>query len=104
MSVNLKSLIGKLNSNTRSAVEDAAKLAMSRTNYYIEVEHFLRLLMDGTDNDFAYIANHYGLNANRLTQEVDASIDKLKRGNARTPGIGESVLKMLTEAWTIGSI
>jgi type VI secretion system protein VasG len=104
MSVNLKSLIGKLNSNTRSAVEDAAKLAMSRTNYYIEVEHFLRLLMDGTDNDFAYISNHYGLNANRLTQEVDASIDRLKRGNARTPGIGESVLKMLTEAWTIGSI
>jgi type VI secretion system protein VasG len=104
MSVNLKSLIGKLNSNTRSAVEDAAKLAMSRTNYYIEVEHFLRLLMDGTDNDFAYIATHYGINASRLTQEVDASIDKLKRGNARTPGIGESVLKMLTEAWTVGSI
>jgi type VI secretion system protein VasG len=104
MSVNLKSLIGKLNPNTRSAVEDAAKLAMSRTNYYIEVEHFLRLLMDGTDNDFAYISNHYGLNASRLTQEVDASIDRLKRGNARTPGIGESVLKMLIEAWTIGSI
>ncbi|HEU0119943.1 MAG TPA: type VI secretion system ATPase TssH [Bryobacteraceae bacterium] len=104
MSVNLKSLIGKLNSNTRSAVEDAAKLAMSRTNYYIEVEHYLRLLMDGTDNDFAYIANHYGINPSRLTQEVDASIDKLKRGNARTPGIGDSVLKMMTEAWTVGSI
>ena len=104
MSVNLKSLIGKLNSSTRGAVEDAAKLAMSRTNHYIEVEHFLRLLLDGTDNDFFYIANHYGVNADRLTQEVDISIDKLKRGNARTPGIGESVLKMMTEAWTIGSI
>jgi len=104
MSVNLKSLIGKLNSTTRGAVEDAAKLAMSRTNYYIEVEHFLRLLMDGTDNDFAYISNHFGLNPSRLTQEVDASIDKLKRGNARTPGIGDSVLKMMTEAWTVGSI
>ena len=104
MSVNLKSLIGKLNPNTRSAVEDAAKLAMSRTNYYIEVEHFLRLLMDGTDNDFAYIATNFGLNTSRLTQEVDQSIDRLKRGNARTPGIGESVMKMLTDAWTIGSI
>lgn len=104
MSVNLKSLIGKLNSTTKSAVEGAAKLAMSRTNHYIEVEHFLRLLLDGTDNDFFYIANHYGVNADRLTQEVDVSIDKLKRGNARTPGIGEPVLKMMTEAWTIGSI
>ena len=104
MSVNLKSLIGKLNSTTKSAVEGAAKLAMSRTNHYIEVEHFLRLLLDSTDNDFFSIANHYGVNADRLTQEVDVSIDKLKRGNARTPGIGDSVLKMMTEAWTIGSI
>jgi len=104
MSVNLKSLIGKLNSNTKGAVEGAAKLAMSRTNHYIEVEHFLRLLLDGTDNDFFYIANHYGINADRLTQEVDISIDKLKRGNARTPGIAEPVLKMMTDAWTIGSI
>ena len=104
MSVNLKSLIGKLNSSTRGALENAAKLAMSRTNHYTEVEHFLRLLLDGTDNDFFYIANHYGVNADRLTQEVDISIDKLKRGNARNPGIADSVLKMMTEAWTIGSI
>jgi len=32
MSVNLKSLIGKLNSNTRSAVENAPNVAMSATN------------------------------------------------------------------------
>ena len=54
MGVNLKSLIGKLNSSTRGTVEDAAKLAMSRTNHYIDVEHFLRLLWDGTGNDFFY--------------------------------------------------
>jgi type VI secretion system protein VasG len=32
------------------------------------------------------------------------SIDKLKSGNARTPAISPTVLKMLTTAWTIGSI
>ncbi|MBM3784861.1 MAG: type VI secretion system ATPase TssH [Acidobacteria bacterium] len=104
MSVNLKSLIGKLNSNTRTALEEAAKLCLSRTNYNIEVEHFLRMLMDGSDNDLAYIVSHFGIDPLRLTQEVDRSLDKLKRGNARTPAISESVLKMLTEAWTIGSI
>ena len=31
-------------------------------------------------------------------------MDKLKSGNARTPAISPTVLKMLTTAWTIGSI
>ena len=104
MSVNLKSLIGKLNSTTRTALEESAKLCLARTHYNIEIEHFLRMLMDGSDNDLAYIASHFGIDSLRLTQEVDRSLDKLKRGNSRTPAIGESVLKMMTEAWTIGSI
>ena len=32
------------------------------------------------------------------------SLDKLKTGNARTPAISPSVLKMLREAWTFGSL
>jgi type VI secretion system protein VasG len=35
MSVNLKSLIGKLNDTTRSALESAAGLCLSRTHYDI---------------------------------------------------------------------
>ena len=32
------------------------------------------------------------------------SLDKLKSGNARTPAFSPTVLKMLTEAWTVGSL
>ena len=39
MSVNLKSLIGKLNTQTRSTLEAAAGLCLSRTHYNIEIEH-----------------------------------------------------------------
>lgn len=104
MSVNLKSLIGKLNQTTRAALEGAAGLALSRTHYDIEVEHFLRKLLDATDSDAAHILRHFGVDASRLTQELDRSLDRLKTGNARTPAIAPSLLKMFTEAWTIGSI
>ena len=53
MSVNLKSLIGKLNDTTRDALEAAAGLCLSRTHYDIEIEHFLMKLLDATDTDFA---------------------------------------------------
>jgi type VI secretion system protein VasG len=104
MAINLKSLIGKLNDSTRNALESAAGLCLSRTHYDVEVEHFLLKLLDQADGDFARIASHFGVDKSRLVGELNRSLDKLKSGNARTPAISPSVVKMLTEAWTTGSI
>src|SRR5579875_1320413 len=104
MGVNLKSLIGKLNDQTRGALEAAAGLCLSRTHYDIEIEHFLTKLLDSASGDFAAIVKHFEIDKSRLTNELARSMDKLKSGNARTPAISPSVLKMLTTAWTIGSI
>jgi type VI secretion system protein VasG len=101
---NLKSLIGKLNDPARSALEGAAGLCLSRTHYDIEVEHYLLKLLDSPDNDFASIARHFEVDKSRLSAELMRSLDKLKSGNARTPAISPTILKMLVSAWTIGSI
>jgi type VI secretion system protein VasG len=104
MSVNLKSLIGKLNDPTRNALEAGAGLCVSRTNYDIEVEHYLMKLLDQTDGDLAKILRHFGVDASRLAAEVTRSLDKLKRGNARTPAFSPTLVNALKEAWAIGSI
>jgi type VI secretion system protein VasG len=104
MGLNLKSLIAKLNDQTRSALEGAAGLCLSRTNYDIEVEHFLTKLLESSSGDFAAIIKHFEIDKSRLTSELARSMDKLKSGNARTPAISPTVLKMLTTAWTVGSI
>src|SRR5690606_16561075 len=104
MSVNLRALIGKLNHQTRNAVEAAAGLCLSRTHYDVEVEHYLMKLLDAADSDCAYILRHYEVNRSRLAGELTASLDKLKTGNARTPSLSPSLVKMLTEAWTLGSV
>jgi type VI secretion system protein VasG len=101
---NLKSLIGKLNDAARSALEGAAGLCLSRTHYDIEVEHYLMKLLDSADNDFASIVRHFEIDKSRLSAELTRSLDKLKTGNARTPAISPTILKMLVTAWTIGSI
>src|SRR5271168_4214895 len=102
MSLNLKSLIGKLNDTSRSALEGAAGLCLSRTHYDIEIEHYLTKLLDSASGDFAAIVKHFEIDKSKLTAELARSLDKLKSGNARTPAISPSVLKMLTSAWTIG--
>src|ERR1700735_3021442 len=104
MGLNLKALIGKLNEPARLALEGAAGLCLSRTHYDIEVEHYLTKLLDSSSGDFAAIIKHFEIDSSRLTTELARSMDKLKSGNARTPAISPTVLKMLTTAWTIGSI
>jgi type VI secretion system protein VasG len=99
-----KSLIGKLNDPTRNALEAAAGLCVSRTNYDIEVEHYLMKLLDQTDGDLAKIIRHFGVDPSRLAAEVTRSLDKLKRGNARTPAFSPTLMNAMKEGWAIGSI
>ena len=104
MTVNLRALIGKLNHETRSAVEAAAGLCLSRTHYDVEIEHYLMKALDASDGDVAAILRHYGVDRARLAAELTRSLDRLKSGNARTPSLSPSLVKMLAEAWTIGSL
>jgi type VI secretion system protein VasG len=104
MSLNLKSLIGKVNDATRSALEAAAGLCVARTHYDIEIEHFLLKAIDSSDNDIAYILKQYGVDRSRFTGELQRSLDRLKTGNARSPAFSPQLVKMLTEAWTIATI
>jgi type VI secretion system protein VasG len=104
MSLNLKSLINKLDDATRSAFEAAAGLCVSRTHYDIEVEHYLLKAIDSSDNDIAFILKQYGVDRSRLTTELQRSLDRLKTGNARSPAFSPQLVKMLTEAWTIATI
>jgi type VI secretion system protein VasG len=102
--MNVKSLISKLNDSTRGALEAAAGFCLARTHYDIEVEHYLSKLLDSTDNDVAAIFKHFEIDTSRLSGELARALDKLKSGNARTPAISPSLMRMLVEAWTIGSI
>jgi type VI secretion system protein VasG len=104
MRLNDRSLIGKLNDSARAALEGALGLALSRTHYDVEIEHYLMKLLDSSEGDFACIAKHFGLDKSRLAAELTRSLDRLKTGNARTPSVSPTVRDMLVKGWTIGSI
>ncbi len=104
MSLNLKSLIGKLNETTRNALEAAAGLCVTRTHYDVEIEHYLLKLLDATSSDAARIYERFGVDTSRLSADLTRSVDRLRSGNARTPALSPSLVRMFTEAWTLGSL
>lgn len=104
MNVNLKSLVGRLNDTCRGALEGAAGLCLSRTNYDVEIEHILAKLLEENDTDLHKIARHYEVNIDRLTKDVMTSLDRLKTGNSRTPGLSDRLPRWFQDAWLLASV
>ena len=104
MNVNLKSLIGRLNDTSRGALEGAAGLCLSRTNYDVEIEHILAKILEQDDTDLHKIARHYEVNIDRLSKDVSTALDRLKTGNTRTPGLSDRLPRWFQNAWLLASV
>jgi type VI secretion system protein VasG len=104
MNVSLKSLIGKLDDLSRAALEAAAALCRTRTNYDVDVEHLLLKLAEASDGDLTAILRHYQIDQSRLTRDLTAALDRLKTGNTRTPALSPYLPRLIQDAWLIASL
>ncbi len=104
VTVNLKELVGKLNDTCRRALEAAAGLCLSRTNYNVEIEHWLIKLIETPNTDLTAIFKHYGLDSSRLMAELTGTMDKFKTGNARPPALSPNIVQLIREAWLVASV
>lgn len=104
MNVNLKSLIARLDDTCRAALEGAAGLCLSRTNYDVEIEHLLRKLVEASDTDIKRILRRFEADETRLTRDLDRALDRLKTGNSSTPALSPRLPKLLSEAWLVASV
>ena len=104
MNVNLKSLVARLNETCQSALQGAAGLCLSRTNYDIELEHLFVKLLEVSDTDLTKILRQYELNPSRLAKDITVAMEKLKTGNTRTPGIAREISDLIQDAWLLASV
>jgi type VI secretion system protein VasG len=100
----LKPLVNKLNAACRRALEAAAGLCLSRTNYNVEVEHWLLKLLERTDGDLPRVLRHFDVDPARLTRELTRALDELRTGNARAPDLSVEVIDLMREAWTLATL
>jgi type VI secretion system protein VasG len=101
---NLKSLIGKLNSTCRGALESAAGLCMSQTHYEVDIEHFLIKLLDLSNTDLEKILRYFEINQDHLIADLTRSIENFKTGNARTPALSPRIPDMIKNSWMTASV
>src|SRR5208282_6132215 len=104
MNLSLQPLIGKLDEACRSALEAAAGLCLTRTNYDVDIEHLLVKLLALPDSDFASILRNYQVDSSRLARDLTRALDRLKTGNARTPALSPRLPRLIQEAWLLASV
>jgi type VI secretion system protein VasG len=104
VSVNPRALTNKLNATCRRGLEGAAGLCLSRTNYNVEIEHWLLKLLETSDTDLTRILHHYDVDVGRVRRELTHTLDQLRTGNARSPELSLELLDAMREAWVLASL
>jgi len=104
MSINLKTLISKLDDTCRHAAERAANLCMSRGNYEVDLEHLFLALLEQPQCDFVLIARRSGISPESLERDLNDEISQFKTGNSRTPVFSQHIPKLFEHAWLIASL
>src|SRR5262249_39099670 len=102
--VSPKRLVGRLNPTCLRAFQGAAGLCLSRTNYNVEIEHWLLKLLEVGDTDLGRLLRHYDVDTARLNRGLTRALDQLKTGNARAPELSLKVMALMQEAWTLTSL
>lgn len=104
LNLDLKSLIGKLNTHCRAALEGAAGLCMTRTHYNIEPEHWFIQLLNTSDNDISAILSRFDVDRGKLVAQLNQELDRIKTGNTRAPALSPGVVDLAKNAWMLASV
>ncbi|GAB2629395.1 type VI secretion system ATPase TssH [Novilysobacter erysipheiresistens] len=104
MSINLKTLIGKLNDPCRQAAERAANLCLARGNYEVDLEHLFLALLENPKGDVALIAQRSGISLDSLRKDLESEIGRFKAGNTRTPVFSPHLPTLFEHAWLLASL
>lgn len=104
ISPNLKALVAKMDDTCRRALEGAAGLCLSRSNYNVELEHWMVKLIEMPGTDLSLLFKYYDVDVAVLLRDLTKAIDRLKTGNARSPVLAPATVHLAREAFVVASL
>ncbi len=102
--LNLKTLVSRLNDSNKRALEAAAGLCLSKTHYNVEIAHWLYKLMEVRGGDLDLIWKRFELDVSRLSADLQRAFDGMRSGNSRPPALSQDIVDLAREAWLVASL
>jgi type VI secretion system protein VasG len=104
ITVDIKSLLERLNSYCTRCLEAAAGLCVTRTHYEVTLEHLFAKLLEDPRSDLPLIFRQFDIDSGRLIKAVEQSLEEFKTGNAAKPVFSPRLMELFQEAWLVGSV
>lgn len=104
ININLSSLIQRLHPLTKTALEDAASLAVSERSAEVQIEHFLLSLLERPNNDIDQLLAHFDCSENLLRQAIKSSLESNHQNHGGKPVFSSMLIEWLQEAWLVSSL
>lgn len=102
--IDLRKLFDKLSPVSCKGLELATALCMTRTNYNVELEHWLFKLCEMQESDFVQILDAFQVDRAQLLSDLTRFLDRLKTGNAKPPALSPDVVNLAKMAWSLATI
>lgn len=97
-------LFGRLNPTALKAIETATGFCKMRGNPYVELVHWLHVLLQDPQNDIAAIRTAFGLDDDALARDVVAALDALPRGATAISDFSPQIEEAIEKGWIYASL
>ncbi len=104
MEIDIRTLLSKLNPETKRALEKAAELCVQQSHYNVDVEHLLYKLLEHGAPDIGLILPEFSVKSDVILGQLQEAMDRFKRGNGRTPALSPHLAPLFQEAWLLSSM
>jgi type VI secretion system protein VasG len=97
-------LFGRLNATSLKAIETATSFCKMRGNPYVELVHWLHVLLQDARNDLAAIRTRFQMDDAKLARDVVAALDALPRGATAVSDFSPLVEEAVQNGWLYASL
>jgi type VI secretion system protein VasG len=98
------SLFGRLNPTGLKAIETATGFCKMRGNPYVEMIHWLHILVQDPRNDLAAIRTAFGIDDTKLARDIVAALDALPRGASAVSDFSPQIEEAVEKGWLYASL
>ncbi len=102
--VDIKSLMGRLNGFCKTCLEKAAGITVSRTHYEISVEHLFQQIIADTHSDISLILRYFDIRIEDLNASLNEVLEDFKTGNGGKPVFSPRLIDWLKDAHMTGTV
>ncbi len=104
ITVEIKSILRRLNRFCTRALEGAAGLCVSRGHYEVTVEHLLLRMVEDPAADLQLLLRHFEIESARFQKALQRAVEEMRSGNAGKPVFSPLMLEWFQDGWLVASL